>query len=155
MRILFLVSLLFLSTIGFSQKKSLSNQIEDLYNSDYFKSLELLVTPDMYLDGAADNITHIAFYQDTAHTFNDTYLLTAGIDKREGFDQIYSIGTIYDYMISAREVGFHVEIKYTDGSSRRYYKKLHFDDVLPPSTSFQEAQYMSTEYLEHDGLTEL
>lgn len=156
MRKYFFVTIAIFATLTATAQKKIDNQLEALYKSEYFKSLDLVVDPSVYLLNNGKEVVHIEFYQDSANIFNECYPINASISAREGFENTYSIGTVYDYMIGERMIAFYAEIFYKDGSKEKIYRTIAFDNIIPPAPgTFEDAQYMSTEIYEFDGIAEL
>jgi len=140
---LFLV-LAFSSIIGFSQSRSEAKQIKQLeaiYRSEVFLVSDLIMSPEVYNPANDSNITAVEFFQDTTNNLNNIYLIYSAISTREGFDQNYSIGSIYDYQTGLFEISVVIKVYYANGDSKTKYHKIHFDNLPNPSEDIESAQY--------------
>lgn len=131
-------AILLLSSIsGYSQ--SLDEKFEQLYKSEYFKGLDLIITPSIFNPGNEENISYIEFFQDSTANFNDSWRIYASIDVSQSKTINYIVGTIGDYQAEVKSANVIIKKVYKDGTSKTSKVTINFDDILPPGVV--EAEY--------------
>jgi hypothetical protein len=136
--------LAFSSLLGFSQSKSEARQIKQLeaiYQSEIFLISDLIMTPEFYNPENDSTITAIEFFQDTLNNINKAYLIFSAISPRDGFNQKYTIGSIYDYQTGLFEISLTMKVYYASGVISTSYHKIHFDNLPNPVEDIESAQY--------------
>jgi hypothetical protein len=121
--------------------KKLIKETEDLYRSDAYLMSNLIISRSVYNPENDSNITSVEFYQDTTKNANAVYVIYAEISKRDGFDNDYSIGSIYDYQTDIFGVSVIIKTYFADGTFKITNHKIHFDSLPLPSEEIKSVEY--------------
>lgn len=106
------------------------------------KVSEYLVHPQDYIPSYCDtvDIDYIEFIRDT--NYNNTRPIYASINQKDGFDKIYSIGSVSNYQRSETELSFMILMHMKNGSidSRRVLFDFS-NGVTSKEYDYKEADY--------------
>jgi hypothetical protein len=101
-------------SIGFSQK---------LHKVEGIDSYPLTLNPTIFDPNLDSTITRIEFLQDTTFTIYETdeEAKYSSIDKSEGFEQVWAIGTIGDFRIRENKILVKIRTYHTTGEVKEFY----------------------------------